>query len=310
MKSFLKKIIVNFICVILTTILLTPTIVYLKKINPVIIDKRDKKLELINDIEVGFFGDSHIKGGIDPIIFSEKTGLKSFTFASSGKPLYFSSLEIKKSLDINPNMTIVLDLGSNNQPFFGPFNYLQGGLYSLNGFKGNISMYSYLLNFDGLFRFVHIDFFNTVQSFLKGTFFDLSFIMFPGKGLNPSNYDENYQQNLNSLKEEIEISSKKNHVLNKNFEVNQLLSVIKSNPNSTFIIIRPPESSIAKNIYPQKNYDDIISKIKGFNNVTYRDFSDFELNYSKDFNDLTHLSKNGMRKFTVEFTNYFNNLNP
>ena len=52
MKSFLKKIIVNFICVILTTILLTPTIVYLKKINPVVIDKRDKKLELINDLLV------------------------------------------------------------------------------------------------------------------------------------------------------------------------------------------------------------------------------------------------------------------
>ncbi len=310
MKNFLKKILVNFICVVLATILLTPTIVYLKKINPVVIDKKEKKLVLINDIEVGFFGSSHILGGIDPIIFNERTGLKSFTFAGRGKPLYFSSLEIKKSLDINPNMIIVLDFGTNNQPFLGPFNNLQGGLYSLIGFKGNISNHSYLLNSDGLFRFLNIDFFNVVQSFLKGTFFDLSFIVFPGKDLNPSNYDENYQQHLNYLKEEIEISSKKNHVLEKYFEINQLLSVIKSYPNSTFIIIRPPESSTAKNIYPQKNYDDIVSKMSGFNNVTYQDFKDFKLDYSKDFYDLTHLSKNGMKKFTEEFINYFNTLNP
>jgi len=50
MKSFLKKILVDFICFVLTTILLTPTIIYLKKINPVVINKRDKKLVLINDI--------------------------------------------------------------------------------------------------------------------------------------------------------------------------------------------------------------------------------------------------------------------
>ena len=170
-------------------------------------------------------------------------------------------------------------------------------------------MYSYLLNSNGLFRFLNIDFLNTVQSFLKGTFFDLSFIFFPGKDLNPSNYDENYQQNLYSLKEEIEISSKKNHVLEKYFEINQLLSVVESYPNSTFII-RPPESYTAKNIYPQKNYDDIVSKISGFKNVSYQDFSEFKLNYSEDFNDLTHLSKNGMKKFTEEFINYFKILNP
>ena len=50
MKNFFKKILVNFIWIVLTTILLTPTIVYLKKINPVVIDIRDKKLELINDL--------------------------------------------------------------------------------------------------------------------------------------------------------------------------------------------------------------------------------------------------------------------
>jgi len=310
MKNFFKKILVNFIWIVLTTILLTPTIVYLKKINPVVIDKRIKKLVLINNIKVGFFGDSHIKGGIDPNIFSKRTGLNSFTFASGGKPLYFSSLEIKKSLDINPNMIIVLDLGSNNQPFFGPFNHLQGGLYDLNAFKGNISMYSYLLNSDGVFRFLNIDFFNTIQSILKGTFFDLSFIVFPGKDLNESNYEENYEENLYSLKEEIQISSKKNHVLDKDFEINQLLSVIKSYPKSTFIVIRPPETTSAKNIYPQKNYDNIISKISDFNNVIYQDFSDFKLNYSTDFKDLTHLSKNGMKKFTEEFIKYFNTLKP
>lgn len=308
MKKFLKKFIINIFWGFLITPLLIAQIILLKKINPIIIDVQERKLDLINYIDVGFFGDSHMKGGIDPIIFNKKTGLNSFTFANSGKPLYFSSLEINKVLSINPETIVVLDLGSNNQPFFETFNYLQGDLFSLKGFKENIKMYSYLLNTKGLIRFLKIDFINTSQSILNGALFDLSFLVFQGKDINTSNYDKNYKQSLLLLKEEIELSKKTNHLLEKDFEINELLNVIKKYPKSKFIIIRPPETITAKNIYPQKNYNDIVKKIIKYNNVIYKDFSEINLKYNKDFNDLTHLSKNGMKKFTEEFIIYFKNL--
>ena len=48
--------------------------------------------------------------------------------------------------------------------------------------------------------------------------------------------------------------------------------------------------------------------LKNYTNVSYEDFSEVELNYEQDFNDLTHLSKNGMKKFTNLFVNYYNSI--
>lgn len=68
-----------------------------------------------------------------------------------------------------------------------------------------------------------------------------------------------------------------------------------------FIVIRPPETEIAKGLYPQHIYNSYVDKLKQIKNVDYKDFSNMDLNYIEDFYDLTHLSEKGMINFTKLF---------
>ena len=308
MKQFLYKsakfIFFNFIFIILIILILNQF-----KLNfSLVLNSQNQNLENISKIDVGFFGDSHLMGGIDFYSFTEKTNKTSFSFSQGGRPLYFTSILIENMLKINPQMDVVVSFGSHNASYVGTFNHLQDNLFSETSFKDYTTLYCYLFNLNDFKYFLNINFFKTLQSFIK-SIFSFDFFVFTGVDYNPNGYKKNYKTDIKLTKKRIQKSKSTNHILNYDFEYLRMLDVIEKFPNSKFIIIRTPETKKALEIYPQIYYNKFIEKLKNYDNVSFEDFSTVELNYEEDFNDLTHLSKNGMKKFTDIFINYYNSIN-
>jgi hypothetical protein len=275
-----------------------------------VFDSNLKNFENIKNIKVGFFGDSQIQGGIDYINFQNQTSLNSFQFAEGGNPLYASLLLIEKTLNLNPEIKVVLDLGSNNAPYLGTFNALQGDLYDIKSYKTFISKNQFLFSAEDYLFFLKIDFFNTLQAIFKGVFFDISFISYEGVDYNPNNtFTKNYDKSLINWKKVSLLSTQKNHILKNDFEFNKLIYLIEKFPATDFVVIRPPETKYLKEILNLDFYDTFIEKLNNYNNVDYKDFSDLNLDYEINFSDLSHLNSNGMKNFTNIFVKYYVSLN-
>ena len=308
MKQFLDKFI-EFIFLYFFLIVLIIFILNQFKLNfPLVYNSQNNDLTNINKIDVGFFGDSHLMGGIDTYSFTKQTNKTSFSFSKGGRPLYFTSILIEKMLKINPQMVVVVSFGSNNASYIGSFNYLQDDLFSKTSFKDYTTLYSHLFNLNDFKNFSNINLFNTLQSFIKSVFLNFDFFVFHGIDYNTNEYKKNYEKDIQLINNQIQKSKSINHILNYDFEYSRLLDVIKKFPESKFIIIRTPETKKALELYPQVFYNMLICLLKNYTNVSYEDFSEVELNYEQDFNDLTHLSKNGMKKFTNLFVNYYNSI--
>ena len=309
MSFFLKKLIKFFF---FYSIIITLLIVILNQIKsnfPYVYNSQNNVIININKINVGFFGDSHLMGGVDTYSFSKQTNKTSFSFSKGGRPLYFTSILIEKMLRINPKMEVVVSFGSNNASYNGSFNYLQDDLFSETAFKDYASLYSHLFNLNDIKNFISINLLKTLQSMIKSLLLNYDFFVFDGIDYNTSEYKKNYKKDIQVTKKKIKKSKTVNHIINYDFEYKRLLEVIRKFPESKFIIIRTPETKKALKIYPQVYHNKLTNKLKNYSNVNYRDFSRLELNVVEDFNDLTHLSKKGMKKFTDIFVNYYESVN-
>ena len=310
MKNFIINLLKKF-SYLITIIFFSSLIINVAKghLN-FVFDSNLKNFENIKNIKVAFFGDSHIQGGIDYINFQNQTSLKSFQFAEGGNPLYASLLLIEKALNLNPEIKVVLDLGSNNAPYLGTFNALQGDLYDIKSYKTFISKNQYLFSAKDYLFFLNIDFFNTLQAIFKGVFFDISFISFEGADYNLNNtFTKNYDKSLKNWETVSSLSSRKNHIIKKDFEFNKLIYLVNKFSETDFIIIRPPETKFLKEILNLDFYDNFTEKLNNYNNVDYKDFSDLNLDYEINFSDLSHLNSNGMKNFTNTFIKYYISLN-
>lgn len=289
------------------TFIIVVLIAYLKYNFTYVYDQYNKDLKSISDIEIGFFGDSQIQGGLDYETIQNNLNKVTFQFAEGGNTLYSSTLLIDRILSKNPSMIVVLDLGSNNTPYNGTFNHLQGDLYNLSAYKSFIANNQYLFNYDLYKTFIKINPTETFQSIIKGSFFNMAFFMYEGKDMNPPTFTEKYDQSFKNWKKIASEASSKNHILDKNFEYDLLIKIIKKHSKTNFILVRPPETIYLRTILNLDEFEIIKSKVLKFNNVTFLDYADFEMKYEEDFSDLSHLSSNGMNKFTIEFQAYLLN---
>jgi hypothetical protein len=79
-----------------------------------------------------------------------------------------------------------------------------------------------------------------------------------------------------------------------------LLSLIKNNPQTFFIITRMPKYKSYKGLGNEKFYQNCIRQLNNNKNCRYLDFLNAPLN-DKDFGDDEHLNYQGARKFTPIF---------
>lgn len=304
MRKFITKILsfsIIFFAGAISLVLITNIIKY--NFNYVY-NSQSKNLQKIEKIDVGFFGDSHLKGSINTYEFENIAKKNTFSFSKGGRPLYYSSALIERMLSLNSRMDVVVDLGSNNLPFQGVFTYLEDDLFHDSAFQDYLSSNTYLFDFDDLIRFLSINFFKTIQSCFKGSM-NFNFFLYDGIDFNKNDYLINLNLDVSKTNNEIKKYSTAEHILNYDFELNRLLSVIKKFPKSKFIIIRPPETELAKLIYPQNYFFIFESELNKFKNVYFKDFSCEVMNVEEDFNDLTHLSVHGMKKFTSIFSKFY-----
>lgn len=268
----------------------------LKSYFPYAINKHEKKIYAIKNIEIGIYGHSHSKGGIDALYLSKKTNKNIFNFSNAGTSLFYNIRLIENNLKFNPKQVVILEIGSNNIGYNGMIRSLVDSDFETDGFspfKHYLALNYQFLNLKDLKFFFFINPFKTLQSLIKGS------LIFPnlytGIDINEPSLEESIK-NINNLKASINQEWEK--PVNINFEFNELRRLILNHPKTRFLLLRIPEHPLSLEIYENEiRFDSLKQEFNAFENVDFKDYS-YMVFDNIDYKDVSHLSKYGMRKFS------------
>jgi len=247
----------------------------------------------LNNVDVGIFGHSQSQCALDEIQLNTLSELNFENFSISGNSLYYNLTLIQNMIDINPNMLVVLEIGSNNLDEY----WAKESLFSESKLFSFFDFFYYtLLDEDSKFLVS-----NPITYLLTGSlnFPNLNFL---GSSTQNSRINEAYKNFENILK-----TPKREFITpltyDKNFEIDRLIRLIKKNRQTKFLIIRVPEHELNKRIYPNHSrYTSLMSKLKNVSNVTIKDYIDFDLT-EDSYRDFNHLSLRGREIFSKFFLN-------
>ena len=297
MKRFLlhvvsRVVIINFfiLCLILISFFKSSGITY---------DQYQKKTFKIKNLEVGVYGDSHIKGGVDTKIINDKNEVSITQFSSDGLPLFYTTRMVQNHLNQNSNLKCIIDLGTNNLDT--SFN-LEGGKFSKVGYTTHLSNNYHFLSFKEIFSFFKRYPFLTLQSIIKGSYQTNSYF---NSGVNLSNkmISESDKNDFDKIRFKYDSIRKIKREIELNFEIKKLIELVKKNPSSQFLILSPPEHPLYQKISnSSRRLSKLLFELEKFKNVrTINGSHIFESDSL--YKDYSHLNNFGR----VKFSNWLNN---
>ena len=295
MKQGLKKIILRlfgFICLAIITL----AVFSLKKYFPYALNKYEKKIYALKNIDVGIYGHSHSKGGIDATYLGEKSDKNIFNFSNAGTSLFYNIRLIENNLKFNPKQLVILEIGSNNLGYNGMIRSLIDGDYSKNGFipfKHYLAINYQFLTLQDLQLFFRLNPFKTLQSLIKGSF------VFPNLYTGIDINEPNLIKSINTIDDlKASIHQEWDKPIPVNFEFDELKKLISKYPETPFLLLRIPEHPLSLEVYNnEKRFDSLKKVFNAFKNVEFEDYA-YMVFDTIDYKDISHLSKYGMRKFS------------
>lgn len=271
--------------------------VSLLKPNFFIYDQYQDKIFDIKNINVGIYGDSHIKNAIDTRIIQEQNNISITHFSSNGIPLFYTIRQIEKHLKLNKEIKVILDLGTNN---IENNLYLEGDQYSKVGFLTHLSNnYIYLQPGDYCLFFKYYPVL-TLQGIFNGIYQTSTFF---NAGINKTSrvLSNSVLNQFDQLKQEHDsIRANINPKFYSNFEIENLKKLVTKNPQTSFLFIRPPEHPLHQRLYGnQVKFMQLKDYFKSKSNVI---FLDYGIKNYKDslFSDYSHLNNHGNFLLTNE----------
>lgn len=260
-------------------------------------DQYQKKIFEIKDIDVGVYGDSHIKNGIDTRRIAQEKKVSITHFSTNGVPLLYVIRQIEKHIELNPEINIILDVGTNN---IETNLYLEGDQYSKVGFLTHMANNYLYLHPQDYFLFFERYPFLTFQGILNGIY---QFTVFFNSGINRTStvLTEEVKTQYDELKASHDsIRRKITRKFSSEFEIQNLYQLIEKHPKTSFLCIRPPEHPLHQSLYSnQLKFDQIKAHLSSMQNVVFLDYGTINFNDSL-FSDYSHLNNYGNKIFTSQ----------
>lgn len=295
MKQILKKLLLKlfgFICLAIITL----GMFSLKKYFPYALNKYNKKIYALKNIDVGVYGHSHSKGGIDAAYLGKKSNQTIFNFSNAGTSLFYNIRLIENNLKFNSKQLVILEIGSNNLGYNGIIRSLIDSEYNQDGFipyKHYLAVNYQFLTFKDLQLFFHLSPFKTLQSLIKGS------LIFPNLYSGIDINEPNLTNSINTIDAlEASINQEWDKPVPVNFEFNALKELIVKYPETPFLLLRIPEHPLSLKVYDnEKRFDSLKKVFSAIKNVEFKDYSYIVFD-TIDYKDISHLSKYGMQKFS------------
>ena len=304
MKKFLKKIVVSAFTLALFSMMLLFIISKLKYYQDGYFNKNLNRIRDLTEIEIGFFGHSQMRGGINTNLIQNLTQKKVENFSEGGSPIFFSIKWIEYLIKKNPNSKIVIEIGLIDLDSRGVVRNYKWDGETTSSYKELIEESFFLFNFNDIFFFLRN------QNMFRNIQYSLKSILNPFKIIEGDEINEpELDKSLSNIKKASEfwnskIDEHKDKFVDAQFK--QLYNLIESNPKTEFLIITLPEHEINQKIFNNEYL--INSKIENlisFKNVKYKSYLNL---FEKDsmFENFNHLSKYGADKISKMMIKEFN----
>ncbi|NLY71609.1 MAG: hypothetical protein GX076_08070 [Clostridiales bacterium] len=258
-----------------------------------------------NTFDVIFFGSSHMYCSVDPNVFEEKTGLKSYVFATQRQPLWITYHYILEALKTqSPEIIVVethmvieeedyMDEGTNHTAI-DPIPFSKNKIEMIKAAVPKGERRYYIFN---------IMKYHERWEELKETDYAREYETEtdPYKGyvrLTTAAIDID-RQDISKVKEAKQLTEKNRYYLNKIIDLAQQEGIF-------LILLKSPSNATVE----EKMYYNAVSEIAKQRGVEYIDYNDEELykevglDIETDFYDQRHLNESGMVKFVSHFGDY------
>ena len=257
-----------------------------------------------NSMDLIFFGSSHSYSTFSPKVLEEKTGLKSYNFATQQQPLWITYHYMIESLKYQKPKYFVLEIlmTSVNQSYMEEgvnrdaidkmrfsFNKIQAINSSVENFSDRISYYLNIIKYHS--RWNELSKKDIVDN-LKNNISDSKGFTYLKGNVEPA-----YKNDVTNFKETKKITKKNNLYLKK------IIELAKDN-NIELILVKSP-CTITKENQAYYNYVEEIAKENNIEYLNYNLLYDIlELDFENDFYDSGHLKGESAIKVTNHFAKY------
>lgn len=296
MNSFIINIFANLLRFFIFSICLILFMNISKSTSQIYFNLKKKEFIDYRDIEIGFFGHSQMRGGIDSDLVSNHLGKRVENFAEGGSPLFFSIKQIEHLIDKNPNVKIVIEIGLNDLDSRGIVRNYRWEGDETSSFKEILRESFYLLSFNEIkYFFDSPKKFKVFQFMLNSILFPINFV--EGDEINFSGLNKS-QSNIDLFKNYLDKYSNDDldEYIEKQF--NYLNNLIKKYPENKFLIITIPEHQISIDEYDNLHkFNYYLKPILESKNVDYKSYIGL---FKEDslFENFNHITYEGAKIFS------------
>lgn len=260
-----------------------------------------------NEYNVMFFGSSNAYCSFNPLEIWEKTGVKSYVFATQQQPTWATYHYIKEALKTQkPDLAVVdiLMFSKNDEYYDDGVNYTFCDNMPLSENKIELAYASAPAGqrFGLLCRFFkyHSRWSDLTEEDFKYRHKDMKDYS-KGYYVLTSEYDGAVHEDTSRVNRETQLSEKNLEYLNK------IISLCEE-MGTELMLVKAPSNSTQE----EKKYYNAVKRIAQENGIAFADYNlryaEIGLDMKRDFFDSTHLNVRGAEKFTryfVETTGYF-----
>lgn len=260
-----------------------------------------------NEYDVMFFGSSNAYCSFNPLLIWEKTGVKSYVFATQQQPVwatYHYIVEALKTQDLKLAVVDVLMFSKNDEYYDDGVNYTFCDNMPMSRNKLELIKVSVPKGqrFNLALRFMkyHSRWNELTKAdfeYRKSDMYDYS----KGYYVLTQEYEGTVKPDTSEEKGEAELSLKNLEYLNK------IIDLCKNN-GVELMLVKAPSNCTPE----EKQYYNTVEKVAKEAGVTFADYNqcygEIGLDLERDFYDATHLNVKGAEKFTnffIENTGYF-----
>ncbi len=260
-----------------------------------------------NEYDVMYFGSSNSYCSFNPLVVWEKTGVKSYVFATQQQPVwatYHYMVDALKTQDLDLAVVDVLMFSKNDEYYDDGVNYTfcDNMPFSKNKLELVRASVPEGERFSLVCRFMkYHSRWNELKeadfTYNKREMWDYS----KGFYVLPTCYDKAEAQDLTDVLEEAPLTEKNLNYLNK------IIELCREN-DVELMLVKTPSNATPD----EKKYYNTVERIAKENDVTFVDYNmhydEIGFDFEKDFYDDSHLNVFGAEKFTeyfVENTEYF-----
>lgn len=260
-----------------------------------------------NEYDVMYFGSSNTYCSFNPLVVWEKTGVKSYVFATQQQPTwatYHYMVDAMKTQDLDLAVVDVLMFSKNDEYYDDGVNYtfLDNMPFSENKVELIKASAPAGERFPLACRFVK---YHSRWNELKNTDFtyDKKEMSDYSKGFYvlPTRFEGAKTAMLDKVKDESPLTEKNFYYLNK------IIEICHEN-NVELMLVKTPSNATEE----EKKYYNAVERVAKEKGVTFVDYNmqydEIGFDFAKDFFDDSHLNVSGAEKFTeyfVENTEYF-----